>query len=108
MRGLEASKLGGEHMIRVVVERRLSSERLDAVVGVLAEEERRARCAVGCLSAETLQSIEDPLLWRSCSTWTHLDPWNSWKASPSFLEITGEMDTLLVNTEQVSVFTCMR
>ena len=95
-------------MIEVITERCLFHEEVDDVVRLCAEEARRARSAVGCFSAEILQSTDDPWVWLSCTTWASGDHWKSWKTSPSCDEIEGEIKSHLLAPEKESVFTCIR
>ena len=95
-------------MIHVITERSLIHREINDVMRLFSEEARRARSAVGCLSAEILQSTKDHQVWLSCSTWSSSDHWQLWKAGQSYSEIESEIKSHLPLSEKESVFTCIR
>ena len=95
-------------MIYVITERSLPHGEVDDVVRLFSEETRRARSAVGCLSAEIFRKMNDKQVWLSCSTWSSSDHWQSWKTSQSYNEIEGEIKSHLPCSEQESIFICVR
>ena len=95
-------------MIKVIVERRLRSGRVEDIARLLAELSRRERQQNGYLSGEILQSADDPSLWVDISTWTYSEQWKRWETTPGHNEIQLKMNDLLIAPEKVSIFTIMR
>jgi len=91
-------------MVRVIVERQFKKhEEVDAV-SLLIEMRSKALRAHGYIGGETLQSVEDPSVWVTVSTWADEASWRTWASSKERQEIVGKIAPLIASRERVSVF----
>ena len=97
-------------MITAIVERRfrMEEEKAENIARLLIELRRRMMQQSGCVACETLHSAKDPSLWIDVSTWTYSDQWKKWEEAPERREIQSEIESLQLNTEQVSIFNIIR
>ena len=90
-------------MITVIIERHMLNNRLEDILRLLTEEDRRMRCTYGCAAAETIQSTIDPKTWLSYSTWASRDHWKSWKDSQDCEQIEGDIEPNIASPEKISI-----
>jgi quinol monooxygenase YgiN len=97
-------------MITAIVERRfhMAEEKTENIARLLIELRRRMMQQSGCVSSETLHSMKEPSLWVDVSTWTYSDQWKKWENAPERREIQSEIENLLLNSEQVSIFNIIK
>ena len=95
-------------MIRVIIERHCQPGKQAEMESLLVELRTKAMRQRGYISGETLQSVDDPLLWLVISTWTDADLWRMWETMPERREILSEIEPLLTAPEKVSIFSFAR
>ena len=95
-------------MIVAIVERHFQPEKVDDMARLLVELRRRRVKQGGCISSESLRSINDPALCVDISTWTYSDQWKQWEATQERREIQSEIEKLLLTSEEVSIFDIVR
>jgi len=91
-------------MITVIVERHFKSQKADETEGLLAELSRRIKRQSGYIAGEILQSVKDPSIWTSVSTWAYSDQWHRWEVAEERVELTQKIEEMLVAPEKMSIF----
>lgn len=95
-------------MVRVIVERHCQPGKQAEMESLLVELRTKAMRQRGYISGETLQSVDDPLLWLVISTWTDADLWRMWETMPERRETLSKIEPLLAAPEKVSIFSFAR
>lgn len=95
-------------MVRVIVERHCQPGKQAEVESLLVELRTKAMRQRGYISGETLQSVDDPLLWLVISTWTDADLWRMWETMPERRETLSKIEPVLAAPEKVSIFSFAR
>ena len=95
-------------MVRVIIERHCQPGKQAEMESLLVELRTKAMRQRGYISGETLQSVDDPLLWLVISTWTNADLWRMWETMPERRETLSKIEPLLAAPEKVSIFSFAR
>jgi len=95
-------------MVRVIIKRRCQpgkeADLEKALLGLRTDAMRRR----GYISGETLRSADDPAVWLVVSTWTSPEMWKAWEESPERRQMEGKIAGLLVEPQEVSIFSFVR
>jgi len=95
-------------MVRVIIERHCQPGKQAEMESLLVELRTKAMRQRGYISGETLQSVDDPLLWLVISTWTDADLWRMWETMPERRETLSKIEPVLAAPEKVSIFSFAR
>jgi heme-degrading monooxygenase HmoA len=95
-------------MVRVIIERHCRPGKESDLEKALLEMRGRAIRQKGYISGETLRSMRDPSVWLVLSTWASASLWNAWERSPERQDTERRIERLLVEPQEVSVFSFMR
>ena len=95
-------------MVRVIIERHCQPGKQAEMESLLVELRSKAMRQRGYISGETLQSVDDPLLWLVISTWTDADLWRMWETMPERRETLSKIEPVLAAPEKVSIFSFAR
>lgn len=95
-------------MVRVIIERHCQPGKQAEMESLLVELRTKAMRQRGYISGETLQSVDDPLLWLVISTWTDADRWRMWETMPERRETLSKIEPVLAAPEKVSIFSFAR
>lgn len=95
-------------MVRVIIERHCQPGKQAEMESLSVELRTKAMRQRGYISGETLQSVDDPLLWLVISTWTDVDLWRMWETMPERRETLSKIEPLLAAPEKVSIFSFAR
>jgi heme-degrading monooxygenase HmoA len=90
-------------MIRVLIERWLSSGRVEAFADVMREMRRDAVQAPGYISGETLRDVDDPQHSVIVSTWRSRRDWDTWAVSSARQRARERIAPLLARPERVTI-----
>jgi heme-degrading monooxygenase HmoA len=91
-------------MIRVIIERKFKASEVEKAESALIEIRSKALRAHGYVGGETLNSVEDPSIWVTISTWAHEAAWRAWASSAERRENASKIQSLTVSPEKISVF----
>lgn len=91
-------------MIRVIIERRLKSDRKKELIPLLNKLRAEAVHRPGYVSAETLSSVHDASIMVVLSAWRNLTDWQMWEESKERTELYRQIEPLLVEQPKVSIF----
>jgi len=95
-------------MVRVIIERHCQPGKQAEMESLLVELPTKAMRQRGYISGETLQSVDDPLLWLVISTWTDADLWRMWETMPERRATLTKIEPVLAAPEKVSIFSFAR
>lgn len=91
-------------MIRVIIERRLKSDRTKELIPLLNKLRTEAVHRPGYVSAETLLNIQDASIMVVLSAWRNLMDWQMWEESKERTELYHQIEPLLAEKPKVSIF----
>ncbi len=90
-------------MIRVVIERQISAEKVDDYHALIRKAKNKASNVPGFLSGELFSLVEDPNHVVVMSCWDTLEAWNTWAESEQRVDLLDAMRPLLEADERVLV-----
>jgi heme-degrading monooxygenase HmoA len=91
-------------MIRVIIERRLKTDRKKELIPLLNKLRAEAVHRPGYVSAETLSNIQDASIMVVLSAWRNLTDWQMWEESKVRAELYQQIEPLLMEKPRVSIF----
>lgn len=95
-------------MVTVIIKRRCRPGKEADLEKAILELRGGAMQQRGYISGETLRSADDPSVWLVISTWTSADLWRTWENSHERREMESKMASLLIQPQEVSVFSLVR
>lgn len=95
-------------MVRVIIERHCRPGKETDLEKALLEIRGRVIRQRGYISGETLRSMHDPSVWVVLSTWANASLWNAWESSSERQDTERKIGRLLVDPQEVSVFSFVR
>jgi quinol monooxygenase YgiN len=90
-------------MIRVLIERSISTGKENAFNALMREMRRDAVHAAGYISGETLRDVADPQHFVVISTWRAAPDWDAWAGSAVRAAVRERIRPMLVGEERVTV-----
>ncbi|WP_251358850.1 antibiotic biosynthesis monooxygenase [Kangiella sp. TOML190] len=90
-------------MIRVVIERQISAEKVDDYHALIRKAKNKASNVPGFLSGELFSLVSDPNHVVVMSCWDTLEAWETWAESEQRVDLLDAMRPLLEADERVLV-----
>ena len=90
--------------VRVLIERKIKKGNESDFARLCRELRINAISMEGYISGETLRSVDDPNRVLVISTWQSADHWEKWEQSPKRLIIDTEIQTLLEEEANISIY----
>ena len=91
-------------MIRVMIEQYCQPGKEEQFRDLLIELRSMAMKQPGYISGETLRELMNPSLFKVISTWTTLESWKTWQASPPRLLIEKMMESMTTSGRNLRIF----
>ena len=90
--------------VKIIIKRRVQPDKETDLLPLLNKLRSSAMAESGYISGETMRSAEDPEEYLVISTWKSLNSWKTWESSTQRKEIQKEIDTLLKEETESSVY----
>lgn len=90
--------------VRVLMRRKVSDEKIDALRGLLDTMRLQAMDQTGYISGETLKRIDAPGVRLVISKWKSLREWQMWFDSPKRKAVQDQIDALLGEPTDYEVY----
>lgn len=90
-------------MVRVLIERRVSSAMLEAYGSALREMRLQAVQKPGYISGESLRDVQRPGHFVVISTWNGRGDWEAWAGSESRRRVMARIGPMLEEPEKITV-----
>ena len=91
-------------MIRVVIQRHLKEGKKANLMPLLRELRAAAMSQPGYITGETLANTGDSSVISVLSTWQSLEDWKAWEKSEPRIRLYKQIESLLAEKPQVSVY----
>ena len=90
--------------VKIIIRRRVQSDKEAELLPLLNKLRSSAIAQSGYISGETMRSVDDPEEYLVISTWKSLNSWKTWESSEQRKEIQEEVDTLLREKTEYSIY----
>jgi quinol monooxygenase YgiN len=90
--------------IRVLIQRRIKPGKESEFNQLVRELRTKAMHVQGFISGETLQSLEDPTVHLTISTWKGIADLKKWMKSPGRKETQKKMDSILAEPTKMTPY----
>jgi quinol monooxygenase YgiN len=90
--------------IKVLIQRRIKPGKEGELNQLVRELRTKAMHAQGFISGETLQSLEDPTVHLTISTWKNIADWKRWMESPARKESQEKVDSILTDPTVITPY----
>lgn len=91
-------------MIKVAIERRLSSGMEQTYYQVLRKAKFEASGVNGYISSEVLRDMDNPDTWLLLVSWESLQDWLTWEQSETRRRLLAEISVMLDQPETITVY----
>lgn len=89
---------------KILIQRTIKPGKEEEFKQLMRELRTRAMHAEGFISGETLQSVDDPKLHVTISTWKNITFWNNWVNSTERKETQDKLDKVLAEPTKMTPF----
>jgi quinol monooxygenase YgiN len=90
--------------IKVLIQRRIKPGKENEFNQLVRELRTKAMHVQGFISGETLQSIEDPTVHLTISTWKDIADWDKWVESSGRKETQEKVDSILAEPTKMTPY----
>ena len=91
--------------VKILIKRKIAAEQQEKLLPLLVQLRKAATAQTGYISGETLRSIRDPEEYLVISTWQTAENWNEWYNSLERKQLQEQIDSLLKEPTEYSVYT---
>lgn len=89
---------------KILIKRRVPADREEQLLNLIRRLRSMAVTQPGYISGETLRSVENAEEYLVISNWQTVEDWKAWEASRERTEIQEQIDRLLGEKTQCSVY----
>ena len=90
--------------VKVFIKRTVPQDKAKAMIPLFRQMRASATTQSGCITGETLRSMDNPEEFMVISTWQSSEDWNKWLKSEDRNKVQRKIDELLGGTTHYQIF----